>query len=63
MMYSFYCAGLDMIILVGMIERWVVDLVILMNGLMVSTWVGHLEATEVVHLVIARTLLSTCSNS
>ncbi|XP_022887705.1 serrate RNA effector molecule-like isoform X4 [Olea europaea var. sylvestris] len=48
---SFYCAGLDMIILVGMIERWVVDLVILMNGLMVSTWVGHLEATEVVHLI------------
>ncbi|CAA2987665.1 serrate RNA effector molecule [Olea europaea subsp. europaea] len=43
--------GLDMIILVGMIERWVVDLVILMNGLMVSTWVGHLETTEVVHLI------------
>lgn len=43
--------GLDMIILVGMIGRWVVDLVIPMKGPMVDIWVGHLEAIEVVHLI------------
>lgn len=55
-MHNFYGAGSDMIILVGMIVRWVVDLVIPMKGPMVDIWVGHLEAIEVVLLVIVLTL-------